>query len=675
MATTGEAGRRVGRYRLLRPLGAGGAAEVWEAEASGGDRAPVALKIVRLAPADASGAGPAPARRFAAEAAILASLRHPNIVGVLEGGVDAERGEAYLAMELLRGQTLAALAAGRALPVGLVAALGRDLAAALDHAHGARGADGRPLSLVHRDVKPSNLFVTVDGTLKLIDFGIALARDLDRTATRTGAIRGSFPYLSPEQARGEPLDARSDLFSAGLVLHELLTGRRVFPQDNEVAILNAVVSARVSPVTAVRPEIPAALGALVGRMLVRDRDGRVATAAEVAAGLEGAVPAADVWTRADVGRWVERQALASGAGAPATRTADAAIARAETPAPADGAAPGRAPTAERPRRPGAGPRPALRAAGLLLALGAATLLVGFGVSASRGRSGRADRSTPPDAQPSFPVRATFYYLPHIEAEPPGVYPASRFQPTLAGERLSVRALVDRHVEGMLHGRIDVGIASWRGVGARSDEIVPTLLDAAARTPLRWTLYHEAEGREDPDPGRIRADLAHIAERYARHPAFYRVGGRFALFVYSDLQDECGMVKRWREANTFGAYLVLKAFPGHESCPEQPDGWHSYRERRMDQVGSWSATICPGVWHVDRPVALARDLERWRRDVRWLQATGARFQIVVSYNEWRSGTSVEGAREWTSPSGFGAYLDVLREETPARGSSARAAAGP
>ncbi len=256
----------LGPYKLLRRLGRGGMGEVWEAERDGQR---VALKTVVAGTDD-----PATLRRLTAEAQLASLLVHPNIVRVLEHG--AVDGKVYFTMEQLEGATLASLAgAGRPAPVGAVVRIAQSVLAALAYAQHALGPDGQPLRLIHRDLKPSNVFVTTGGTVKLIDFGLAQGDGVDVTRTRTGMLRGSLPYLSPEQVRGEPLDARADLFSLGLVLHELLTGRRVFAASNDAATLGAVMW---TPIPSLVGQVPAPLAQALSWMLERELPQRAPSA-------------------------------------------------------------------------------------------------------------------------------------------------------------------------------------------------------------------------------------------------------------------------------------------------------------------------------------------------------------------------------------------------------------
>jgi serine/threonine protein kinase len=180
-----------------------------------------------------------------------------------------------------------------------------DVLAGLHHLHSATSREGKPLELVHRDLKPSNLLVTRDGTAKIIDFGIAHLEGTDRTQTRTGLMRGSLPYCSPEMAQQEPLDARSDLFSFGLVLYELVTGHRVFSQKSEAAILSAVLWSPVLPIRQRLPEASAELESLICDLLEKDRAKRPASAQQTRERLESVFPVEERYDRPRVAAWLQ----------------------------------------------------------------------------------------------------------------------------------------------------------------------------------------------------------------------------------------------------------------------------------------------------------------------------------------------------------------------------------
>src|SRR6185312_880830 len=234
----------IGPYQVLKPLGAGGMGEVFLAYDERLDRK-VAIKRIR---ADAN-ATPERRERFRREARVAAKLNHPAIVQIYD--VLTEGDESYIVMEHVEGTNLRRLLDDGPLPAGEVVTLGRDVAQGLAEAH--------RQGIVHRDLKSENVLVTPEGRAKIADFGIAkraLAGPEEGSLTGDGRVLGTYRTMSPEQARGEPVDFRSDLFSLGVTLYEALTGQSPFEAENELAMLNRIVRDRQVPVRKVRPEVP-----------------------------------------------------------------------------------------------------------------------------------------------------------------------------------------------------------------------------------------------------------------------------------------------------------------------------------------------------------------------------------------------------------------------------------
>ena len=264
-----------------------------------------------------------------------------------------------------------------------------------------------------------------------------------------------------------------------------------------------------------------------------------------------------------------------------------------------------------------------------------------------------------DTQPSFPIRAAFYYPWFPEAwNQQGFNPFTNYNPSLGFYDAS-QAVTKQHITAMQYGGIQAGIASWWGQGSKTDNHIPGLLQAAAGTNFRWSIYYENESQGDPSVSQLTSDLTYLRDKYGNDPSFLRINGRFVVFVYADGADACGMVDRWKQANTVGAYLVLKVFSGYRNCANQPDSWHQYSPAvAADSQKGFSYAIAPGFWKKGDAVRLARDLTRWNQNVRDMIASGAPFQLVTTFNEWGEGTSVESAKEWETSSGYGAYLDAL-----------------
>jgi hypothetical protein len=287
------------------------------------------------------------------------------------------------------------------------------------------------------------------------------------------------------------------------------------------------------------------------------------------------------------------------------------------------------------------------------------------------RNGRITNFRGPAAdttQPAFPIRAAFYYAWYPEAwwrDP--VFPYSLYHPSLDYYSAADAGIVRDHTDALLYAHLNAGIYSWWG----PDGYPPTdlrfwrYLAAARTTPLRWALYYEREGYGDPSVEQIRSDLEYIRDTYATKPAYLKVDGRFVVYVYGEASDGCDTAARWRAANTVGAYIVLKAFAGFRDCAAQPDGWHQYSAALPEyELLPDSFMIAPGFdERSELEPRLARDPSRWRTDVADMLASNARWQLVLSFNEWPEGTSVESAREWATPSGYGSYLDALHELLP------------
>jgi hypothetical protein len=273
------------------------------------------------------------------------------------------------------------------------------------------------------------------------------------------------------------------------------------------------------------------------------------------------------------------------------------------------------------------------------------------------------------SQPSFPIHAAFYYAWYPEAwfrDP--VFPYSRFHPSLDYYSDYDAHVVRKHTDAMLYAHLDAGIYSWWSPDGypQTDERFSRYLAAARTTPFRWAVYYEREGYDNPSIEKIRSDLEYIRDRYASKPAYLKVDGRFVVYVYGSSADSCdATAARWREANTVGAYIVLKAFAGFRTCNEQPDAWHQYSAALAEYDFSPDAfMIAPGFdeWSEPSP-RLTRDVGRWRSDIAAMVASNARWQLVLTFNEWPEGTAVESAQEWATPSGYGAYLDALHDLLP------------
>nr|WP_128798026.1 serine/threonine-protein kinase [Corallococcus coralloides] len=273
-----EAGTHVGKYVVRRKLAEGGMAEIFLCTARGpeGFEKEVVIKRVRAFLAS----DPDFVQMFIAEARLASRLNHANVVQIFD--FDKHEDTYYLAMEYVRGCSLWELRkrskeAMTPMPPVLVAHIGAEVARGLHYAHRLR-VNGELLNLVHRDVTPHNVLVSYDGAVKLTDFGIAKAGN---KLTNPGVLKGKFAYMSPEQARGESVDVRTDVFALGVVLWELLTGGRLFQGDSEIAVLRAVQESAIVPPARLNPDVPPDLDAAIRRALERDLSKRFQTAGEL----------------------------------------------------------------------------------------------------------------------------------------------------------------------------------------------------------------------------------------------------------------------------------------------------------------------------------------------------------------------------------------------------------
>ncbi|HEX8825211.1 MAG TPA: protein kinase [Archangium sp.] len=283
-----DRGRRIGKYEIVTRLSMGGMAELFLAFTTGpgGFRKFVALKqILPDVQKDDHFV-----KMFLDEARITAALAHANIAQVFDLG--DQDGELYLAMEFLAGQNLeqihqASQKQQRPLPLGFSARVVRDACLGLHYAHAYTDPSGKPRPVVHRDVSQKNVMVTFDGHVKVIDFGIAKAKGrLGRT--QVGMVKGTTGYMSPEQAHGAELDGRSDLFCMGIILHELLCGRRLFTGSHEGEVMLKIAEGEVPSPISLNPRVPQALADVVMRALAREPRGRFATGREMARAIEAA---------------------------------------------------------------------------------------------------------------------------------------------------------------------------------------------------------------------------------------------------------------------------------------------------------------------------------------------------------------------------------------------------
>jgi serine/threonine-protein kinase len=305
MATPGAAPARLGRYELLARLAAGGMGEIFLARLEGAAGFEKLVVIKRILPHLADDA------RFRqmliAEARIASMMSHANICQVYELG--ETDGQLYIVMEYLEGVTLLPLLRKlskdkAALELGFVAGVIQSATDALHYAHELRDRAGGSLGIVHRDVTPTNLFLTDAGVIKILDFGIAKVKDISAN-TQTGTVKGKYAYMAPEQLRGAAIDRRADVFALGVVVYEMLALRRLFQRKTDYLTFRAVLEQPIVDIRHYRPNCPDALAGALGRALDRDPAVRYDTARQFGSAVLDAVARVQrPWTQGEISDFV-----------------------------------------------------------------------------------------------------------------------------------------------------------------------------------------------------------------------------------------------------------------------------------------------------------------------------------------------------------------------------------
>jgi len=279
-----------GKYVLYERIGRGGMADVFKARMEGPEGFERTFVVKRILPHLSD--DPAFVRMFVEEAKLSARLNHPNVVQIFElGNVD---GEYFISMEYVQGhdlsETMRAIWRGGGPPrPEMVAYVGREMCRGLAYAHSLRDERGQLLGMIHRDVSPSNVMLSFEGAVKLLDFGIAKALGEAPETTKSGTLKGKYAYMAPEQTEGDVVDRRIDIFAVGIVLHEVLTGRRLFKGANDIQTVEKVRRCDVRPPSLFNPLVTPALDAIVLKALARNREHRYRTADELAEALDDIV--------------------------------------------------------------------------------------------------------------------------------------------------------------------------------------------------------------------------------------------------------------------------------------------------------------------------------------------------------------------------------------------------
>lgn len=301
-----QPGQILGRYEFLVPIAQGGMAAVWAARLHGtrGFSKTVAIKTMLPTISD----DPMFEQMFLDEATLASNIHHPNVCQIQDLGEQNDM--LYLVMEWVDGEPLSALRRAAAQEGGIPRAVAvrviADACAGLHAAHELRDESGNALGLVHRDISPQNILITYDGVVKIVDFGVAKAAGRTAADTNAGQIKGKPPYMSPEQALGEDIDRRTDLFALGIILYQLTTGKHPFRGESDVITLQNIVSDRpVVPPSHFDKEYPKALEAVVLKALTRNPAERFQTAREFEMALDRVFPPNTPRTRTeDVGRYI-----------------------------------------------------------------------------------------------------------------------------------------------------------------------------------------------------------------------------------------------------------------------------------------------------------------------------------------------------------------------------------
>lgn len=298
-------GQSIGRYEFLVPIAEGGMASVWAARMKGtrGFQKTMAIKMMLSSLSD----NPQFEQMFLDEAQIASRIHHPNVVEIFDLGEEAE--VLYIAMEYIDGEPLSTIFRTAqkkgGIPLPIAVRVISDACAGLNAAHELADDNGSLVGLVHRDVSPQNILVSYDGTVKIVDFGVALAETRSSEKTMAGTVKGKAPYMSPEQALGKQIDCRTDIFALGIVLFHLTTGKHPFRAENDILTLHNIIESEPPKPSSLVPSYPRPLEAAVLKALEKTPEKRFQTMSEFEAALDRVMPPTSARVRpTDVGRFV-----------------------------------------------------------------------------------------------------------------------------------------------------------------------------------------------------------------------------------------------------------------------------------------------------------------------------------------------------------------------------------
>src|ERR1041384_7785636 len=297
----------LGKYFLLERINVGGMAEVFKAKTFGVEGFERLLAVKRILPNIAE--DEEFITMFIDEAKIAVQLQHANIAQIFDlGKVDESF---FIALEFVHGRDLRSIFdrmrnKGDSLPIAMACYVTMQVCEGLDYAHNKRDAQGRELNLVHRDISPQNVLIGYEGEVKLIDFGIAKAAG-KASKTQAGILKGKFGYMSPEQVRGLPIDRRSDIFSVGIVLYELLTGERLFMGESDFSTLEKVRNVEILPPSNYNKTIPEELERIALKALAKDPEDRYQNAIDLHDDLQAFMyTKGELYSRKDLAAWMKK---------------------------------------------------------------------------------------------------------------------------------------------------------------------------------------------------------------------------------------------------------------------------------------------------------------------------------------------------------------------------------